>query len=237
MHPDGSATVKAGTSAHGQGHATAYSQLVTGELGIPIERITFVQSDTALVPRGGGTGGSRSLQVGGSAVLEASRGVLDRARSLAAELLEAAPEDIVLTDDGTLGVAGRPGQGDHLGRDRDQGQRRRLPARGRARLRAVGRVVPVRRARVGGRGRHGDRPGRADPPHRGRRLRSHPQPDAGRRPGARRVGVRHLAGAVGGDGLRRRRQPAHVDAGRVRHPERGRVPAVRGRAHARPRRR
>jgi carbon-monoxide dehydrogenase large subunit len=108
VHPDGSATIKAGTSAHGQGHATAYSQLVTGELGIPIEQITFVQSDTALVPRGGGTGGSRSLQVGGSAVLEASRGVLDRARSLAAELLEAAPEDIVLSDDGTLGVAGVP---------------------------------------------------------------------------------------------------------------------------------
>jgi carbon-monoxide dehydrogenase large subunit len=108
VHPDGSATVKAGTSAHGQGHATAYSQLVSGQLGIPIERISFVQSDTALVPRGGGTGGSRSLQIGGSAALEASRGVLERARSIAAELLEAAREDIVLTDDGMLGVAGVP---------------------------------------------------------------------------------------------------------------------------------
>jgi carbon-monoxide dehydrogenase large subunit len=108
VHGDGSATVKAGTSAHGQGHATAYSQLVSGELGIPIDRIRFVQSDTALVPRGGGTGGSRSLQLGGSAALEASREVLDRARSLAAELLEAAPEDIVVNDDGALGVAGVP---------------------------------------------------------------------------------------------------------------------------------
>ena len=107
VHPDGSATVKAGTSAHGQGHATAYSQLVSGELGIPIESIRFVQSDTALVPRGGGTGGSRSLQLGGSAALEASREVLDRARQLAAELLEAAPEDIVVAD-GTLSVAGVP---------------------------------------------------------------------------------------------------------------------------------
>ena len=69
VHADGSATVKAGTSAHGQGHATAYAQMVSGELGIPIEKIRFVQSDTALVPRGGGTGGSRSLQLGGSAVL------------------------------------------------------------------------------------------------------------------------------------------------------------------------
>jgi carbon-monoxide dehydrogenase large subunit len=108
VHTDGSATVRAGTSAHGQGHATAYAQLVSGELGIPIDQIRFVQSDTALVPRGGGTGGSRSLQLGGSAALEASRGVLDRARSLAADLLEAAPEDIVLADDGTLGVAGVP---------------------------------------------------------------------------------------------------------------------------------
>jgi carbon-monoxide dehydrogenase large subunit len=108
VHPDGSATVKAGTSAHGQGHATAYSQLVSGELGIPIDRIRFVQSDTALVPRGGGTGGSRSLQLGGSAALEASRVVLERARSLAADLLEAAPEDIVLGDDGTFGVVGVP---------------------------------------------------------------------------------------------------------------------------------
>jgi carbon-monoxide dehydrogenase large subunit len=108
VHPDGSATVKAGTSAHGQGHATAYTQLVSGELGIPIDRIAFVQSDTAVIPRGGGTGGSRSLQLGGSAALEASRLVLERARTLAAELLEAAPDDIVLTDDGTLGVAGVP---------------------------------------------------------------------------------------------------------------------------------
>ena len=70
--------------------------MVSGELGIPIEQIRFVQSDTALVPRGGGTGGSRSLQLGGSAVLEARRAVLEQARSLAADLLEAAPDDIVV---------------------------------------------------------------------------------------------------------------------------------------------
>jgi carbon-monoxide dehydrogenase large subunit len=108
VHADGTATVKAGTSAHGQGHATAYSQLVSGELGIPIESIEFIQSDTALVPRGGGTGGSRSLQLGGSAALGASRAVLEQARSLAAELLEAAPEDIVLSAEGAFGVAGVP---------------------------------------------------------------------------------------------------------------------------------
>jgi carbon-monoxide dehydrogenase large subunit len=108
VHGDGTATVKAGTSAHGQGHATAYSQIVSGELGIPIENITFVQSDTALVPRGSGTGGSRSLQLAGSAVLGAAHTVLDRARHIAAGMLEAAPEDIVVTGDGGLAVAGTP---------------------------------------------------------------------------------------------------------------------------------
>jgi carbon-monoxide dehydrogenase large subunit len=108
IHADGTATVKAGTSSHGQGHATAFTQLVSGELGIPMEHIRFVQSDTALVPRGRGTGGSRSLQIGGSSVLESSRLVLDRARDLAADLLEAAPDDIVVTGDGKLGVAGVP---------------------------------------------------------------------------------------------------------------------------------
>src|SRR5262249_61673933 len=98
---------RAGPTPHGQGPATAYSQLVSGDLGCPIEQTGVVASGTALVPRGGGTGGSRSLQLGGSAALEASRAVLERGRSLAAELLEAAPEDIVHAD-GTFGVAGVP---------------------------------------------------------------------------------------------------------------------------------
>ncbi|HEV2368456.1 MAG TPA: xanthine dehydrogenase family protein molybdopterin-binding subunit, partial [Acidimicrobiales bacterium] len=61
VHSDGTATVKAGTSAHGQGHATSFAMIVSDRLGIPVESIRFVQSDTALVPRGSGTGGSRSL--------------------------------------------------------------------------------------------------------------------------------------------------------------------------------
>ncbi|HEX9467586.1 MAG TPA: xanthine dehydrogenase family protein molybdopterin-binding subunit, partial [Acidimicrobiia bacterium] len=107
INADGSVTVKAGTSAHGQGHATSYSMIVADELGVPIESIHFIQSDTALIPRGSGTGGSRSLQLGGSAVLGASRAVLEQARQLAAELLEAAPEDIVVGG-GRVGVAGVP---------------------------------------------------------------------------------------------------------------------------------
>ncbi len=107
VHRDGSATIRVGTSAHGQGHATAFSMIVADTLGIPMERIRFVQSDTAAVPRGGGTGGSRSLQTGGSAVLRAAEQVLEKARALTAAELEASPEDIVVQDGG-LGVAGVP---------------------------------------------------------------------------------------------------------------------------------
>jgi len=108
VHDDGMITVKAGTSAHGQGHATAFSQIAADQFGVPIEQIRYVQSDTKLVARGGGTGGSRSVQLGGTAVLQTSKLVVERAKALVAELLEAAPEDIVVIGDGRLGVAGVP---------------------------------------------------------------------------------------------------------------------------------
>src|ERR1700730_11095615 len=85
---DGTATIRVGTSAHGQGHATAFAMIVADRLGIPMSDVRFIQSDTALVPRGGGTGGSRSLQLGGNAVRAAAEAVLDQARTLAASLLE-----------------------------------------------------------------------------------------------------------------------------------------------------
>jgi carbon-monoxide dehydrogenase large subunit len=108
VHEDGTATVLAGTSSHGQGHATAFSTIVSDTLGIPLEHVRFVQSDTAVVPRGGGTGGSRSLQIAGSAVLRAAEDVLEQAKALAAAELEAAPEDLVLFDGGRIGVTGVP---------------------------------------------------------------------------------------------------------------------------------
>jgi aerobic carbon-monoxide dehydrogenase large subunit len=108
VHDDGTATIKVGTSAHGQGHATSFAMLVSDKLGIAMDKVKFVQSDTAAVPRGGGTGGSRSLQLGGSAVQGAATAVLDKARELAASLLEADAADIELTEDGTLGVRGVP---------------------------------------------------------------------------------------------------------------------------------
>jgi carbon-monoxide dehydrogenase large subunit len=105
---DGSATIRVGTSGHGQGHPTSFAMIVADRLGIPMESIHFIQSDTAAVATGGGTGGSRSLQLGGSAVLQAAEGVLERARDLAARQLEADPADIVVTAEGTVGVAGVP---------------------------------------------------------------------------------------------------------------------------------
>ncbi|MGH9299436.1 MAG: xanthine dehydrogenase family protein molybdopterin-binding subunit, partial [Acidimicrobiales bacterium] len=108
VHRDGKATIRVGTSGHGQGHATAFSTIVADRLGIPLEDISFVQSDTAVVPRGSGTGGSRSLQIGGSAVFGAAEKVLERARVLAAAELEASLDDIVVHEGRGLGVVGVP---------------------------------------------------------------------------------------------------------------------------------
>ncbi|MBK5289632.1 MAG: molybdopterin-dependent oxidoreductase, partial [Acidimicrobiia bacterium] len=108
VNDDGTATATVGTSAHGQGHETSFSMIVQELLGIPMDQVTIVQSDTALVPRGSGTMGSRSLQIGGSALYKASEEVLAKAKTLAAHLLEANVDDIVLAEGGGLGVAGVP---------------------------------------------------------------------------------------------------------------------------------
>ena len=105
VHADGTATISAGTSAHGQGHATAFAMLASDRLGIPVERFGFVQSDTAAVPRGSGTGGSRSLQMGGNAVRAAADDVLEQARRRAAALLEASVDDVELSRDDETGAA------------------------------------------------------------------------------------------------------------------------------------
>jgi len=95
VHPDGSATILTGTSPHGQGHETVWATLASSELGIPIDKITVKWGDTDLIPEGGGTGGSRSLQQGGAAVQQASRELIDVARERAAASLEANPGDLV----------------------------------------------------------------------------------------------------------------------------------------------
>ncbi|MGD8149878.1 xanthine dehydrogenase family protein molybdopterin-binding subunit [Ornithinimicrobium sp. Y1694] len=106
---DGRVTVLSGTSAHGQGHATSYAMLVADQVGVPVEDIDVVQSDTAVVRSGGGTGGARSLQLGGSAVHEAAVELREKAIRVAAELLEVAEADVEVLDGG-FGVRGVPGE-------------------------------------------------------------------------------------------------------------------------------
>jgi carbon-monoxide dehydrogenase large subunit len=109
VHPDGTVTILTGTSPHGQGHATAWAMLASDQLGIPVDRITVRHGDTDLIPRGGGTGGSRSLQQGGAAVAQATRELIDVAKERAGELLEADPGDLrVDTSRAALAVAGSP---------------------------------------------------------------------------------------------------------------------------------
>jgi len=109
VHPDGSATILTGTSPHGQGHATVWAMLASDVLGIGVDKITVKWGDTDLVPEGGGTGGSRSLQQGGAAVQQASRELIDVARQRAAGELEASPADLVFDPSrSAFAVAGDP---------------------------------------------------------------------------------------------------------------------------------
>ncbi|MGH9101852.1 MAG: xanthine dehydrogenase family protein molybdopterin-binding subunit [Acidimicrobiales bacterium] len=107
---DGRVTVLCGTCPQGQGHATAFSMLAADVMGVPMDRIDVRFGDTDVVPRGVGTFGSRSLQTGGVAVRRAATEVVEQARQVAADLLEAAPEDVVLdVATGAFHVAGAPG--------------------------------------------------------------------------------------------------------------------------------
>ncbi len=105
---DGTIEVLTGTSPHGQGHETAFAQIVSSVLGVAMGSITVVHSDTGRVPRGAGTWGSRSLQAGGSAIFEHATAVMDKSRSVAAQLLEVDGADVAATQDGRLGVVGAP---------------------------------------------------------------------------------------------------------------------------------
>jgi aerobic carbon-monoxide dehydrogenase large subunit len=109
IHPDGTGTIYTGTSPHGQGHDTAWSTIASAQTGIDIDNFTLVWGDTDLTPVGLGTMGSRSLQQGGVAVHEAAIGLVEKAKAVAARLLEADVADIVLdTTSGAFHVAGSP---------------------------------------------------------------------------------------------------------------------------------
>src|SRR5258708_26010262 len=105
---DGTIVVSAGPTSTGQGHETAYAQLASTVLGVPMADIRVVQSDTAQVGSGRGTFGSRSLQLGGSAIRGACVTLVEKARQETARRLEAGADDIVRFDGGRFGVRGVP---------------------------------------------------------------------------------------------------------------------------------
>ena len=94
VHPTGSVTVFTGTHSHGQGHETTFAQLVVDQLGVPLDQVEVVHGDTAKIPFGMGTYGSRSLAVGGSAMVKAMDKVIAKGKKIAAHLMEASVEDI-----------------------------------------------------------------------------------------------------------------------------------------------
>jgi carbon-monoxide dehydrogenase large subunit len=110
VEPSGTVTAFTGTSPHGQGHETTFAQIVADHLGVEFDRIVVRHGDTANTPMGNGTGGSRSLAVGGSAILRATLRVQDKARQVAAQMLEAHPDDVIL-EDGRYQVKGVPARG------------------------------------------------------------------------------------------------------------------------------
>src|SRR4051812_10079350 len=98
VHPTGSVTVLTGTHSHGQGHETAFAQLINERLGVAVENVEVVHGDTDRIPFGMGTYGSRSLAVGGSAIYKAVDKIVDKGKKIAAHLLEANVADIEFKD-------------------------------------------------------------------------------------------------------------------------------------------
>ncbi len=105
VHPTGTVTVFTGSHSHGQGHETTFAQVVAGQLGIPMENVEIVHGDTGRVPFGMGTYGSRSLSVGGTAIVKAVDKIIAKGKKIAAHLLEAADTDIEF-ENGEFKVAG-----------------------------------------------------------------------------------------------------------------------------------
>ncbi len=105
VHPTGTVTVFTGSHSHGQGHETTFAQVVAGKLGIPVENVEIVHGDTGRVPFGMGTYGSRSLSVGGTAIVKAVDKIIAKGKKIAAHLLEAADTDIEF-DNGEFKVKG-----------------------------------------------------------------------------------------------------------------------------------
>jgi carbon-monoxide dehydrogenase large subunit len=199
--PTGAVEVITGTSAHGQGHETAWAQITADALGVPFEDIRVLHGDTRIAPKGMDTYGSRSLAVGGIALHHACAKVIAKARRVAAHLLEASEADRVRRRPAP-GARG-PGAGPHPPGGRAGHLRRARPARG---IRALARrrgdlrpgqlLLPARHPPVRRRGRHRDRASHAALLRRGRRRGPRGQPADRRRPSPRRPRPGHRPGPV-----------------------------------------
>jgi len=110
VEPTGKVTVLTGVSPHGQGQETSFAQIVADEFGVPLDDIHVIHGDTAVVPSGIGTFGSRATAVGGTAVFQAAQKVKEKAREIAAHLLESDPEDLVFSES-RFSVKGVPKKG------------------------------------------------------------------------------------------------------------------------------
>ena len=203
FHPTGKVHVFIGASPHGQGEETTFAQIVAGELGVSPEDVKVVHGDTDSTPMGWGTYGSRTTAVGGAALTLTARKIREKAKIIAAHMLEAAVEDMDY-DDGKFFVKGSPDKRQDHPRHRPASQCRLEPARRRRGrpgslivLRSAQLRLPLRRApgRRGGRSR--DRPRRAETLHRHRRLRPADQSRHRRGPGPRRRRAGCRPGACG----------------------------------------
>ena len=209
VHATGSATLYTGTSPHGQGHETGFAQIVADKLGIDPQQVDVIHGDTQTGPfgtrhvrlalarrgrRGGRASSDQGREQGQGDRRPSARGGPRGHRVARRQVLGARLS--------RQGADARRGGGRRV---RDDGHARGHGARARRAvvLRPGELRVPVRRARVRGRRRPGDRKGQGRPLGRGRRLRTGDQPDADRRPGARRDRARHRAGAVRAHPLRR----------------------------------
>ena len=230
--PSGTVQVLTGTSPHGQGHETAWSQIAADELGYGVDEIEVLHGDTTVSPLGMDTYGSRSLTVGGIALHNAAQKIVAKARMLAAHQLQV-PEDELDYEDGTFTAGDKSVTMKELAfaawsaHDIPPGFEPGLEAT--AVYDPPNFSWPARRTRGRGRGRHRDRRRAAAALHRGRRRRQGREPDDRRRPDPRGHHAGGRAGPLRGGDLRRGRHAADLLAHELPRPLGGRAALVRAR--------
>ncbi len=225
LEKDGQFTVLIGTQSNGQGHETAYAQVVSQHLDVPLDRIKVVQGDTDIIPSGNGTGGSRSIPVGAVMVTRASQKLAASLKELAADKLEAAVADLEIAD-GKIRIAGTD-------RAITYAELAALPSATPEKVKAIEifraaqRDLSERHARLRGRDRPRDRRDANRSLHHRRRLRLHTESAAAGGAGAWRRRARRRAGLARARGIRPQWSIAHCELHGLRHAARGQSARVR----------